>query len=60
MMQAQTPRDSGIGRAARTAASGGDLEQAARAIYAAFDPAWHTGRDDSAGDHETRSHPPTV
>ena len=59
MMQAQTPRDSGIGRAARTAASGGDLEQAARAIYAAFDPAWHTGRDDSAGEMQLQLRPPT-
>ena len=25
------------------------LKQAARAIYAAFDPVRHTGRDDSAG-----------
>ena len=59
MMQAQTLRDSGIGRAAKTVASGGDLEQAARAIYAAFDPAWHTGRDDSAGEMQLQLRPPT-
>ena len=60
MMQAQNPRDSGRRRAAGTAAGrGGDLKQTARAIYAAFDPVRHTGRDDSAGDNETCSRPPT-
>ena len=59
-MQAQNPRDSGRRRAAGTAAGrGGDLKQAARAIYAASNPVRHTGRDDSAGDNETCSRPPT-
>ena len=60
MMQAQNPRDSGRRCAAGTAAvRGGDLEQTARAIYAALDPIRQIGRDDSAADNETCSRPPT-